>query len=75
MDAFVPKAKPLLGSASQSHVLAASLGLILVTMAGVGLYLPNDILITPGLGLTSISFMVIYLIAVRHLSIQPKNKA
>ncbi len=67
MDAFVPKTKPLLGSASQSHVLAASLGLILVTMAGVGLYLPNDILITPGLGLTSISFMVIYLIAVRIL--------
>ncbi len=65
MDAFVPKNKPLLGSASQSHVLAAALGLILVTLAGVGLFFPDDLVITPGIGLTSISFMVIYLVAIR----------
>lgn len=67
MDALVPKHKPLLGSASQSHVLAAALGLILVAMAGVGLYLPEDLIITPGIGLISISFMVIYLLSVRLL--------
>ncbi len=67
MDAFVPKHKPLLGSASQSHVLAAALGLILVAMAGVGLYLPEDLIITPGIGLISFSFMVIYLLSVRLL--------
>ena len=65
MDAFVPKTKPLLGSASPSHVLAAALGLILITTAGVALYLPSDLVISPGIGLTSILFMVIYLFSVR----------
>lgn len=65
MDAFVPKHKPLLGSASPNHVLAAALGLILITMAGIGLYLPNDFIITSGIGVISISFMVIYLFSVR----------
>ncbi len=65
MDAFTPKNRPLFGYASQSHVLAAALGLILVAMAGVGIYFPNDLVITPSIGLTSVSFMIIYLAAVK----------
>lgn len=65
LDAFVPGKKPLLGNASQSHVLAAALGLILMTMAGVGLFLPEDVIVTPGIGLISISFILIYLFAIK----------
>ena len=39
MDAFLPKNKPLFSHASQSHVLAAALGLILISMVGIGLFL------------------------------------
>jgi cation:H+ antiporter len=67
MDAFVPKHKPIFGMASQSHVMAASMGIILIAMAGIGLFLPNDIVITPGLGLISISFIAIYFVSIRLL--------
>ena len=65
MDYFVPHKKPLLGSASSSHVMAAAMGIILITMAGVGIYLPNDIIITQWVGLTSLSFVFIYFASMR----------
>jgi cation:H+ antiporter len=65
MDAFVPHRKPLFGVASQSHVLSASLGIILIAMAGFGIFLPKDIILTSWIGLTSLLFIGIYLASVR----------
>ncbi|MEX1189831.1 MAG: hypothetical protein WED33_11280 [Bacteroidia bacterium] len=65
MDVFTPKGHSLLGRVSQNHILAASLGLILVALAGMGLFVNNDIIFTPSIGITSISFFIIYLISLR----------
>lgn len=59
MDAFLPKGKLLFSSASQSHVLAAALGLILISMVGIGLFLPVDLNLG-GIGIMSFLFMLIY---------------
>jgi cation:H+ antiporter len=67
LDAFMPRDKPLLGTSSPGHVLAATLGAILVAMAGLGILLPNDIDLLPSIGITSLSFMVVYLIAMAML--------
>jgi cation:H+ antiporter len=65
MDVFVPRHQPLFSVASQSHVLSASLGIILITLAGLGLFLPKDIVITSWIGFTSILFVVIYFGSIR----------
>jgi len=65
LDAFTPRNKPLLSSASTSHVLAATLGLILVALAGLGLTLPEDIVLLPSIGITSISFLIVYIFSIR----------
>jgi cation:H+ antiporter len=67
LDAFTPRDKPLLGTSSPGHVLAATLGAILVAMAGLGILLPDEIVLLPSIGITSLSFMVVYLIAVNIL--------
>ncbi len=67
MDVFTPKTQPLLSKVSQSHILAAALGIILVVLAGLGLFLDEDIVLTSSIGLTSISFAVIYFWAVKTL--------
>lgn len=64
MDAFVPKHKSILSLASQNHVVAAGMGIILIALAGVGLYLPDDIVLIPGIGLMSISFILVYFFSV-----------
>ncbi len=65
LDAFTPRNKPLLSNSSQNHIVAAALGLILVAMAGMGILLPEDIVLTTSIGITSIMFMVVYLFSVR----------
>lgn len=82
MDAFTPKNKPLFSKVSQNHVLATSLGIILVAMAGLGLLLNQDLVLTPSIGLTSISFGIIYLASLRiiysfnlkHPEIRPEHQ-
>ncbi len=82
MDAFVPKHKPLFSIASQNHVLSAALGIILIAMAGFSLFLPEDVVITSWIGLTSLSFIVIYLVSMkliykneqRHSVAVPENE-
>lgn len=59
MDAFLPKDKPLLANASQSHVLAAALGLILIAIVGVWLFIPVEFNFG-GIGIISLLFMIIY---------------
>jgi len=76
MDVFTPKDRPLFSSVSKSHILAAAFGLMLVAMAGLGLYLGVDLVITPFIGMTSISFAVVYIIAIKSIyNYQKSNPA
>lgn len=67
MDVFTPKSHPLFANTSKSHVLTAAFGIFLISLVGLGLFLSEDIAFLPFLGLTSISFLIVYLIAVRVL--------
>jgi cation:H+ antiporter len=64
LDAFSKKTT-LFSAASQSHILAAALGIILFSFVGLGLYLPDIIRITDWIGIFSIVFIIIYLISVK----------
>ncbi|HEX5667196.1 MAG TPA: hypothetical protein VFX73_00265 [Chitinophagaceae bacterium] len=64
LDVFV-KGKPLFTKTSTTHVMAGSMGIILVAMAGLGIFLTNDIIITPWIGLTSIAFIIVYFLAMK----------
>jgi cation:H+ antiporter len=55
------------------HVLAASLGMILISLVGLGLFLPHDIHLSPSIGLTSIIFALVYFIALRLIYQYNKN--
>lgn len=65
MDVFTPKNHPLLANTSKSHILIGGFGIILIALVGLGLFLDQDIVLLPFLGWTSISFFLVYLIAVR----------
>ena len=65
LDVFIPRNKFIFSSASQSHVLATSIGILLITLAGAGLLLPHELYILPWLGLSSLAFFAIYIGSVR----------
>ncbi len=67
MDIFTPKDHPLFSSVSHSHILAAAFGLILMALTGLGLFLNDDFITTPSIGLTSFSFAIIYFISVKTI--------
>lgn len=67
MDVFTSKTHPLFQKASKSHILIAGFGIILLSLVGLGLFLDQDIIVLPYLGLTSIFALVVYLVAVRVL--------
>lgn len=75
MDAFVPKNKHLFSVASPNHVLAAALGIILIAMVCFGLFLPNEIVITSWIGLTSLIFIAIYFVSIRLIYLYEKKHA
>lgn len=52
-------------ASSSRHILSAALGLILLALAGLGLFLPTDFVLLPGIGIMSIAFIVIYLLSLR----------
>jgi cation:H+ antiporter len=64
LDVFSKKTT-IFSVASQSHVLAAALGIVLFSFVGIGLFLPYDFQITNWLGISSIVFIVIYLISIK----------
>lgn len=64
LDFFV-KDQPLFTRASATHVMAGSMGIILAAMAGAGLFLPNDIMLTNWMGATSLAFIIVYFMAIR----------
>ncbi|MCS6823283.1 MAG: hypothetical protein NZ529_03240 [Cytophagaceae bacterium] len=67
MDVFTPKHKPLFSGLSQSHILAASFGIILLGMCGVGIFLTEEIMIVPSMAFTSVGFAVTYFISVHTM--------
>ena len=67
MDLFTPKNRPLFSHVSQSHILAAAFGIILVSFAGLGIFLDQDIVLLPSIGLTSILFAVIYFFSMKTI--------
>jgi cation:H+ antiporter len=64
MDALLPRDKPLLASASHTHVLAAALWLILLAVVGIGIYLPVEFNVG-WIGVISLLFMIIYFASMR----------
>lgn len=64
LDVFV-KGKPLFTKASTTHVMAGSMGIILVAMAGLGIFLTDEIVITPWIGVTSFAFIMVYFLAMK----------
>lgn len=73
MDLFTTKRQPLFKIVSQNHILAAAFGLILITLAGLGIYLNKDLILTPSIGITSFSFVIIYLISIRTIFLFQKS--
>lgn len=67
MDYFVSRSKPIFSMASQNHVLAAIMGIILFAITGASLFLPEDIIILPWIGLTSFSFIIVYFLSMRMI--------
>lgn len=65
MDAFVPHKKVLFTEASRTNVLTAGMGIILMALAGTGLFLPFDFAIFSGIGLINILFIVLFIFSVR----------
>ena len=79
MDIFTPKDKPLFNDVSKSNILAASFGIILIVLCGLGLYLDRDIVLIPSIGMISVLFALIYFLSMRTLynfqHIQPETKS
>lgn len=67
MDVFTPNNHPLFQNASKSHVLIAGFCIMLLSLVGLGLFLDQDIVVLPFLGMTSLLFLAVYLVAVRVL--------
>lgn len=65
LDAFIPKRQPLFGIASPRHMLIAALGIMLLSLVGFALFLPQDYAVAPWIGLMSIVFIVVYFVAIR----------
>jgi cation:H+ antiporter len=73
MDAFTPKKQPIFGMASQTHILNAGLGIILIALVGLVMFIPHHIAITPWIALSSIIFIFVYLISIRIIYFNEKN--
>jgi cation:H+ antiporter len=67
MDFLTPRHQPLFTTLSKTHILAASFGIMLVAIAGLGIFLSDDIVIIPWLGVTSLGFAVVYFMSVRTI--------
>ena len=66
LDIFVPNHQHLFFVASSSrHILSAAFGMILVAMAGLGLFFEQDLVLIPGIGIMSFIFLFLYLLSIR----------
>jgi cation:H+ antiporter len=65
LDAFIPGKKSLSEVASPTHMLNAALSILLIALAGLALFLPKDIYLTPWIGISSIIFILVYFVSIR----------
>lgn len=65
LDVMSPR--PLLGSAANTHVLAAAMSILLLAIVGIGLFLPVDISIAGWLSVVSFVAFMVYFITIRVL--------
>ena len=72
LDVFSKKAT-LFSVASQSHVLAGALGIVLFSFVGIGLFLPFDFKLIDWIGISSIVFIVLYLVSIKLVYQYDKN--
>jgi cation:H+ antiporter len=63
----------LLASLSPSHVLTAVLGIVLLSLAGLGLYLPDQYVVAGWLGLISLGFVLLYLVSMKLIHQQMRT--
>lgn len=73
LDAFTPKSKPIFGIASQTHILNAGLGIILIGLVGISLIIPRQIAVTPWISFSSILFIIVYFFSIRIIYYNEKN--
>jgi cation:H+ antiporter len=75
MDFLLPKNQTLFKQVSISHILAAAFGIILMMLVGLGLFLNDDIILSPWVGLTSLTFGIVYFVSMntiyRYLKTHP----
>lgn len=65
LDIFTPFDKPLFTQTSLSQSLAASFSVILLVLAGLGLFLDEKFIVTSFVGLVSVSFIFVYFISLK----------
>ncbi len=73
LDALHP-AKPISSTASQSHILSAGFGIILLTFVGAGILLKDVIIKIGWISISSFFFIAIYLIAMRMIYSHEKKQ-
>lgn len=67
MDFFTPKNNPLFNAASKTQVLAGLFAIILLSLVGLGLFLEEEMVLIPYVGLTTVSFGVIYFVSLKTI--------
>jgi len=72
LDVFSKKIS-LFSVASQSHVLAGALGIVLFSFVGFGLFLPYDFKLIDWIGISSVVFIGIYLVSIKLVYQYDKN--
>ena len=72
LDVFSKKTT-LFSIASQSHVLAGALSIVLFSFVGIGLFLPFDFKLIDWIGISSIVFIGIYLVSIKLVYQYDKN--
>jgi len=72
LDVFSKKTT-LFSVASQSHVLAGALGIVLFSFVGIGLFLPYDFKLIDWIGISSIFFITLYLVSIKLVYQYDKN--
>ena len=65
LDALVPGRKPLTGVVAVGHALHAALGAVLLSLAGLALFVSQRAPVLPWVGLSSVGFVLAYMVAVR----------
>jgi len=74
MDIFMPNKRNIFNNTSQSHIMAASFGIILLAIAGLGLFSTNSIIILPSIGVVSIMLFITYILSVRTMYVYQSNQ-